>query len=320
LLTLQERKDNWKNYIKSPRFGIDTWRTLFIFQSNFESIKNTITLYLLLEKGIVDGKLPSLNSLNILRVKQNIYVDITSKLSILIETTIVLIDALSYPNYKKIPHNLVYYDYKQIYSIIKKLRKNNPPYSFRKILGLYYLPKVSDLSKQEKKIIGKIYSKTEKMMISKVKNIIEFYDNFRIVYGKSKHGLTIYSGIVEKNNTNFELDKSLLICYDRKTKDKIPQNHINLKPNNDINYFNILSYMLFDENLTKKIENILSDLNTIIDYICSNHLTYAMNCGDIYLPHTKKDNKTIVNFLDLEFENEEDRIFFNNLCNKIVSK
>lgn len=55
MLTLQERKDNYQNYIKSPKFGIDTWRTIFIFQLNFESIKNTITLYLLLEKGIIDG-------------------------------------------------------------------------------------------------------------------------------------------------------------------------------------------------------------------------------------------------------------------------
>jgi hypothetical protein len=52
MLTLQERKDNYQSYIKSAHFGIDTWRTLFIFQSNFESIKNTITLYLLLEKGL----------------------------------------------------------------------------------------------------------------------------------------------------------------------------------------------------------------------------------------------------------------------------
>ena len=157
-------------------------------------------------------------------------------------------------------------------------------------------------------------------MIIKLKSIIEFYDNFRIVYGKSKHGLTMYSGIVEKNNTKFEFDKSLLICYDRKNKDTIPKNHIDLKPNIHINYFNVLSYILFDKNLTNKIENVLLDLHTIIDYICSNHLTYAMNCGEIYLPHTKKDNKTIVNFLDLACESEEEKTIFNNLCNKIVKK
>lgn len=170
--------------------------------------------------------------MDILRVKQNIYVDVISKLSILIESTIVLLDALSYSKYKKIPHNLVYYDFKLVYSIIKKLRKKNPPYNFRKILGLYYLPKNTILTKQEKELVGKIYSKIEKVMITKVKSIIEFYDNFRIVYGKSKHGLTMYSGIVEKNNTKFEFDKSLLRCYDRKNKDKIPKNHIDLKPNN----------------------------------------------------------------------------------------
>lgn len=45
-----------------------------------------------------------------------------------------------------------------------------------------------------------------------------------------------------------------------------------------------------------------------------------MNCGDIYLPHKKKGNKTIVNFFELEFENTKDKRLFNNLCEKIVKE
>jgi len=44
------------------------------------------------------------------------------------------------------------------------------------------------------------------------------------------------------------------------------------------------------------MNSVLGNLQNLICYVCDNHLTYASNCGEYYLPLKKENNKIMFNF------------------------
>jgi hypothetical protein len=69
-------------------------------------------------------------------------------------------------------------------------------------------------------------------------------------------------------------------------------------------YFNFLSVISFNRKLIDEINSTISDLKNLISFICTNHESYALNCGKGYLPYNKKDGKYL-NLRKPETENEE---------------
>jgi hypothetical protein len=80
---------------------------------------------------------------------------------------------------------MTYYDQRLPRQIVEKIRLKN--YNFHKILGL---PNISDLplSRDERKVLARIFQETTHVYLQKISNIAEFYDRYRIIYGKWKHG------------------------------------------------------------------------------------------------------------------------------------
>ena len=189
--------------------------------------------------------LPDLNVLDRLRIRQQIYLDVISKILILIESTMVLVDSLSRPTYSDLLENMTNYQFTYLYSILENIRQEK--YNMRPILGLYDITKIDILTSEERKILSKIYSESQKVALDKLKILVEFYDDFRIIYGKTKHGLTIRSGFVP--NSQFNLHESFLICYDRKYEKDIPKNYIIRSSNQTKNYYNVESYLAFNKKL-----------------------------------------------------------------------
>jgi hypothetical protein len=50
-------------------------------------------------------------------------------------------------------------------------------------------------------------------------------------------------------------------------------------------YYNVISILNFSDKLVENLKKIIRDLKEIITYICDNHMTYATNCGEGYLPY-----------------------------------
>jgi hypothetical protein len=84
--------------------------------------------------------------------------------------------------YQYVPSTLAYYDIDQTRSFIERLRKKN--LNVGTILGL---PKIENLSldKNEKKLVGSIFAQMTKVTLQAMIRMAEFYDKYRIIYGKS---------------------------------------------------------------------------------------------------------------------------------------
>jgi hypothetical protein len=304
-------------FINSNKFGIHTWTTIFNFGINTHDIILTIQLYSTLFERLDKGDLlTNNNQQEISRIKQQFVLDAILKLEILIESTLVLVHSLSI-EYHTVAKNMTYYDSALVESIIREISINkkirNYKYNMRRVLGLPNLKHLS-LSTKEKELLNSDFESFELTFLDVLKTLVSFYDKFRIVYGKSKHGLAFITG-GSSNSTNEDggiLGNSVLNCYSRIYKeDKMPKGTIQLStissnPPLQYPYFNFISVISFNTKLIEEINSILSILKELISFICTNHQSYALNCGKGYLPYKKTDNKfTLITSRELRNENEQ---------------
>jgi hypothetical protein len=185
------------SFINSNKFGMDAWMTIAYFAQNVHNIISTIELYGILIEKLERDILPrNYNAADVIRLKQQIVLDVILKTQILIESTFVLIHSLS-KGYHTVAMNMTYYDMNLVNSIIEELRKNkklmNYKYNIRKVLGLPNL-KFLSLSSKERNFLDKDFRGFESDYLQALKRLVSFYDRFKIVYAKSKHGLTFMAG------------------------------------------------------------------------------------------------------------------------------
>lgn len=109
----------------------------------------------------------------------------------IIESALVLVHSLS-EGYHSLATNMTYYDFNLLRQIIKKINKKE--YNGHKILGL---PDIDTLpvDKVEKKFLANEYSAIIEDLWRSLNRCIVFYDKYRIIYGKSKHGLIFQTGV-----------------------------------------------------------------------------------------------------------------------------
>ena len=286
------------SFIGSEKFGMDAWTTLYHFGLNTQNIILTIELYgVLIEKLDTDNLLANHNIDDMVRIKQHIVLDVIMKTQILIESTLVLIHCLS-TGYRTLARNMTYYDMNLVDSIINEIRKNkkmkNYKYNMRKVLGLPNL-KLLDLSSNEKKFLNQDFQKFESDSLARLRRQADFYDKFRVVYGKTKHGLAfLTAGTSISTVASFE--DSILQCFGRRIKEpkhpnviRIP--YFKLAPEIAHDFFDFISIVKFGKQLIDEINATISNLKEIISFICTNHKSFALNCGKGYLPYTQRNGR-----------------------------
>jgi hypothetical protein len=93
MLTKEDKIRTFEAYIASERFGRDTWTTIHIFGSNVvHGIKVLQLLFVLI--GRLDRNSVDISNIlkdDVIRIKQQIYLEIILKLVTLIESTLVLV-------------------------------------------------------------------------------------------------------------------------------------------------------------------------------------------------------------------------------------
>ena len=293
MLTRDEKYTQCESYIKSDRFGLETWMIIESFWINFSNIIATMELY----ENMVKCEMH-------IQVKQHIMLDIIVKIMILIETTLVLVDALSI-GYHMVVKKLTYYSFSDVYQIMENIRTSK--YNYRKVLGFPSVGKLP-LTKEEQKYLANNYQNGFTIFSTALNSLIEFYNKFRILYGKSKHGLTIVSGISpDTNATSPVFEDSLLICYDRKEKQDMPAGSIQTSFINasEKHFFNAICNVRFNQNLFDAIMSTTTILKEVISVICKNNLTHAVNCGEGYLPYIVANNKIGIQYSGKSVSEEE---------------
>lgn len=118
----------------------------------------------------------------------------------------------------------------------------------------------------------------------KINMIGEFYDKYRVIYGKWKHGLTIQTG--EQFGDLRSSNTDILTVLDSKEEGDMPRGYFRASSPDKLTdqWYNVQGILKINERLEDEIRDAADDLGEIISYIVQNHLTYAKNCGEGYLP------------------------------------
>lgn len=324
MLTREEKIKNAQTYIGSEKFGIDTFKTLYLFNTNVQYALLGIKLNGILQTKLDDkGITHNLTDDELLRVKHTMILDVIMKIEIIIESTLILLDALS-RDYKHVPQMMTRYNFNLLPKIIKKIRKGD--YNLRKILAL---PDIGSLpiSAEERRFLGNLYLESTHTVQDSLLEMIEFYQQFNIIYSKSKHGLSFVLGLSQtldptKDVKPLNSKGSLIQCIDKKDKTDMPPGYIISLPKDQTYnlsslYFNTVSILKVDDTLFDKITRMKSILGIIISFICDNHLTYAANCGETYLPVVRKSKEVGVRMVTLNW-NDDIEAKLKEIFNKIL--
>lgn len=111
MLSLQDKEQQWESFRDSPKFGRHTWITTQLFDINARHLIETVGFYLTLASKKQDRRLTLFleeDGNNGTR-SQYIVLDAIAKIQTLIETTLVLIEAISH-GYSSIAKTMAYYD------------------------------------------------------------------------------------------------------------------------------------------------------------------------------------------------------------------
>ncbi|HEY4680366.1 MAG TPA: hypothetical protein VIH04_03765 [Nitrosarchaeum sp.] len=278
--------------MKTDKFGMDNYATLITFSQNIrtecQGIRNLISI-------LENQKLHSgiFIEPDYLRTKQYLTLIALTRLVSTIETFLVMCYSLS-KGYEHVSKNISFYQFGLLDSILDKILKNK--LNTVKVLGFAKIGSLP-ITNNERKIIWKLYKKSGKDLSKFLKELVEFYDDIKIVYGKSKHGLPLmYGGKFNDKSPFQDYKNTYLITFDRKSKMKLPKNTEIIKSKNvkmDYRWFNTQSILRFSPELFEKIIELSSKLEQYAIYITRNHLLYVKNCGQDYIPYVEKNKKMI---------------------------
>lgn len=317
LLTKEEKKDQCKSFIDSDKFGKATHITLYMLAANFGKIQQTILLYLSIAMEIDKFIKPATHPRVKLRTQQFIFLDTITKTQTLIETVLVLIEALSC-GYSSVPELMTKYDQSLPRKVIKKIRDKN--YDLEKILSFCDVESLP-ITNEEKKHLKLLYRNTIEVFWEKLKKFVDFYDRFYLVYLKTKHGLSIQSGGVFTEG-KYDLEKSYLSTLDRKSKEQMPSGTFFVKKHPEADFwYNAKSYVKFNAKLVEEITTISQELFEIVQYVVDSSFSYATNCGERFLPYTiREDGKAYPMFLSKVDSTEIKSELEDSLSKKILAE
>jgi len=282
-LSPQEKKDKSYSFVNSEKFGMATYATLHLFKTNINYALETTKFYWKVIDDIDQYVKAEATKQTRLRYQQHIALDIIIKVQTLIESTLVLVEALS-QGYDKVPNLVTNYSSNLLHNITKKISERS--YDMKKILAFTDIDSLP-LNDKEKQHLEKLYEENIEYAWTVLNNFINFYDKFSIIYNKAKHGLPIQSGGGFSNNTNFKFNQSFMTALDKRKKKNMPKGSFIRSPDtNSTGWFNAKSIVKFNQKFRDELTTIFNDLRDFSLYIVDNHMTYAINCGEVYLPNT----------------------------------
>lgn len=187
------------------------------------------------------------------------------------------------------------------------------------------------LEEHEETVLQAFYKQAENNAQAQLGKLADFYDRYKTVYNKYRHGLILRTGLTPTDNNkdssnsngSFDLDNSALEALDNKNANDLPKGCIMV--DKDINnlvpgMFNALSHVNFGPKLIQEVFDIVNITQQIISYVCRNHKLYAMNCGQSYLPITFKDGKSHLAFLLPDDALAGHERLLDSIANKVLEK
>lgn len=282
-------EDKSLNFI-NKNIGIDAWVTLSCFQIN------SLTTIKQIEMSEQFWNISNINSNELsqdeIRIYQQFMLDIISKIEIIIESLLVLIHELS-KGYDNLSIKMTYYRPEILQDIIKEMFINNN-YNKNRAFAIPTFTGLS-LENEERTFLENDYNNLKNLLHNNLEKLSKFYNQFRMIYGKTKHGLTYMSGTQSEGSNNSFFNSSLYgftrIDDSKTSNDFVKSKITSSEPPIKIKFFNVISYIKFDKKLIDNIQKIIITLKEIIMLVCNNHLLFAVNRGNGFLLFSERDNQ-----------------------------
>lgn len=319
MLTESEKLAQRDDFLKST-FGLGITHTLFMFKENSLGTLSTMGFIGNLIEKINDKNIfpTTLNDEQLIQIKQYLAVDIISKLLTIIEGLLVLIHSLSI-DYNTTTKNMIKYPQGLVWNIIRDL--NQDKYDFDKIMALISVDELP-LTEEEKRGVKDFYQKSNASVKNTLLSLVEFYQKYNIVYNKSKHGLSLSPKGFLDNKKDKTFENSSLSAFDHKDReDHMPKNYhpVTIENKSDVVWFNVESRLNFNKKLFSEIGAAMSNLEVLCSTIVENHLNYANNCGQNYLPvHQNEPGKYSISFVNTSKLTEKDIKLLEILNQKVL--
>lgn len=285
-MNVEEKRKFYKDFIRSEMFTSATYGVLIVFRDNIARMINLIELHGILLKRIESGDIKhNFPEKELTKIKQLILVDSLSKTMILIESLLNLLNCLAKFAYKEIPRKMIRYKLNRILGFIERFQKNK--ISIWKVAGfpkIEFLKNNCGLTKEEGKFIDDILNDSCEAIKHAIDDIIKFYQANRIHYGKFKHGLLFMPGL-SLSKKNQETPNSFFISFDRLGRKPVQLCFEGRKIYPEgLEWFNTYGVLQYSKETFRRYSVVLGQIKSLSEHIINNHLLWASNCGQDYLP------------------------------------
>jgi hypothetical protein len=202
MMTPDQRRANCESYIDSDEFGRDTWVTLTVFNENVNNVIVMMRLYHDLLRYLDQGFLPAnLPQQPMLRIKQHIVLDLILKAQIIVESSLVFLYELS-KRYHGLSRRMARYTLDHVNNVVLSAIWESD-INFR-LLPAMGVPPIADmpLEQHEVTVLQSLYRQTEDNAWIQLRRLADFYDRFKTVYNKYRHGLILRTGETPVNDND----------------------------------------------------------------------------------------------------------------------
>jgi hypothetical protein len=304
-MNVEEKKTKKFGFIHE-HFTESAFTELALFDRNSKNLINVIRLEMMMQEKLERREFETgLGDEFLSEAQDFLYLDTLAKIMMLIEGLLALAGAIADPvkSYAGIAETMT--EYPLILPFIARLRENQV--DLWKLAGLPELEKLP-INLQEREELKRALDETVRIFEQFLATIIDFYECNKIPYNKFKHGLSVIPGM-QLRNPQGEIFARVLAALDTKSKAP-PYTCIEMKERlvpPDVGWYNAVCFVAPPNR--NKHQLIINSLLSAIPFLTSNHLFYAVNCGEDYFPLKPNPDGTYVPMLLLPKESrylEED--------------
>jgi len=319
-MKLNEKKDACRSFVASERFTKATYGVLIVFRDNVTDITHLVTSHEILLRRIESGDVRhNFTDEQLDKIKSLIFVDMLAKIMTLIENLFVLLDCFARDANRDIPRILVRYAFRRIDGFIKRFEASRVSlWRIAGFPGIKFLARNCGLNGEESSFLHALLIDSCESIRLAIQDIVTFYQANRILYTKFKHGLLFMPG-VRSSGGIAQAPGLVLLSFDRLTRrpSRLCFEGRDISPEG-LEWFNTYSIQPCWSGTLKRYGEILTEIGRLSRYVIGNHLLWAFNCGEDYLPAKISPNgKTTVEiYLTKQLTSEEEGKF-NRIWKKV---
>lgn len=316
----KEKALQYKDFIASEKFTNASYSVLKVFRENIDRMVNLAELHIIVLKRIESGDMKyDFSDPSILKMKQLVLVDMLCKIMIMIESLLALFDAFSRRSKREIPSVMIRYRQPSIDRFIQLFQHGKV--NIRKLAGLpnlMFLKRNCALNQEEISLVHEILEGSCRYVRQKIASVIKFYNSNRIIYGKFKHGLLFQSGFSPQDlSPDAPRDLSLFFAFDKQARKPSRICFEGKVPPKEFEWFNTYSILPCSDLSIEKYAEIMKAIRELSDYILANHLLWAYNCGEDYLPVKKINKELFTNIPTTRRLTKGESELFNGIVGKV---